>query len=46
MTRPVPPKGFRIKNGKVQRDPKCLDASARARLRGSKKVRIARRQAR
>lgn len=33
-------KGFRIKDGKVQRDPKRLDVSARLRERGSKKVRV------
>lgn len=38
----IPIKGFRIKDGKVVRDPKWLDVSARLRQRGSKKVRVKR----
>lgn len=36
-------RGYRIKDGKVVRDPKRLDISARLRERGSKKVKVARR---
>lgn len=36
-------KGYRLdKSGKVVKDPRRLDASARARQRGSKKVRVKR----
>jgi hypothetical protein len=36
-------KGFRIsKAGRIEPDPKRLDASARLRQRGSKKIRVAR----
>ena len=33
-------KGYKVKDGKVIRDPKRLDVSARLRERGSKKVRV------
>ena len=47
MTRAIAIKGYRIgKAGRIERDPKRFDASARARQRGSKKVRVARRQTR
>jgi hypothetical protein len=47
MSRPVTIKGFRIgKGGRIERDPKHLDVSARLRQRGSKKIRVARRQSR
>jgi hypothetical protein len=48
MSRPVHLKGFRIgKGGRVEKDPKRLDASARARQRpgGSKRVRVKRKGA-
>ncbi len=35
-------RGFRIKDGKIVRDPRRLDVSARLRERGSKKVKVAR----
>jgi hypothetical protein len=43
MTRAIRVPGFRLKGGKVEKDPKRLDVSARLRQRGSKKVRPARR---
>jgi hypothetical protein len=42
MARVIRIPGFRIKDGKVQRDPKRLDVSARLRERKSKRVRVAR----
>ena len=36
-------KGFTVKAGKVERDPRRLDVSARLRQRGSKKIRVKRR---
>jgi hypothetical protein len=41
MTRAI--KGFRVKDGKVTRDPKRLSVSERLRQKASKKVRPARR---
>lgn len=41
MTRAI--KGFRLtKAGRIEKDPKHLDVSARLRRKGSKKVRVAR----
>jgi hypothetical protein len=37
---------FRIKGGKVEKGVKHLDAAARARQRGSKRIKVARRQPR
>jgi hypothetical protein len=42
MTRATAIKGFVVKDGKVERDQKRLDVSARLRQRSSEKVRIAR----
>ena len=42
MTRPVQLRGFRLdKAGRVVRDERRLDVSARLRQRGSKRVRVA-----
>jgi len=38
-------KGFRLKDGKVIRDPRRLDVSAQRRIAGSKRVRVKRRGA-
>lgn len=43
MTRKIRIKGFRVKDGRVVRDERRLDVSARLRQRGSKKVRVKRR---
>jgi hypothetical protein len=44
MSRAIRIAGFKVKDGKIQRDPKRLDVSARLRQRASKKVRVARRK--
>jgi hypothetical protein len=46
MTRAIRIAGFKVKGGKVIRDQRRLDVSARLRQRTSKKIRVARRQAR
>ena len=43
LTRSVRLKGFRVKDGKVIRDEKRLDVSARLRQGASKKIRVKRR---
>jgi hypothetical protein len=43
MTRVIQIKGYRIKDGKLVPCNKHLDASARARQRGSKKVKVVKR---
>jgi hypothetical protein len=43
MTRAIRIAGFKLKDGRVVRDPKRLDVSARLRQRNSKRVRPARR---
>jgi len=42
-SRPIPIKGFRVKNGKVERDPRRLDVSARLKQAASKRVKVVRR---
>ena len=41
--RPVRLKGYRVKGGRVEKDPRRLDVSARLREKGSKKVRVVKR---
>lgn len=43
MTRAVRIPGFKVKGGKVQRDPKRLNVSRQLQIRSSKRVRPARR---
>lgn len=43
MTRRIHLKGFRLKDGKLVRDERRLDVSARLRMRNSKKVRVVKR---
>lgn len=38
-------KGFRLKDGRLQRDPRRLDVSTRLKQRSSKRVRVKRRGA-
>ena len=39
----IPIKGYKMRDGKIVRDGRRLDVSARLRERGSKKVRVAKR---
>jgi hypothetical protein len=43
MSRAIAIRGFKIQDGRVVRDPKRLDVSARLRQRASKRVKVARR---
>lgn len=42
MTYAIRIPGFRIKNGKVEKDPRRLEVSARLRQKATKKVRVTR----
>jgi hypothetical protein len=46
MTRAIALKGFRIKDGRIERDPKRLSVSKQLQIKSSKRIKVARRQAR
>lgn len=45
MTHRIPIKGYRLKDGKLEKNPQRLDASARIRQRSSKKITVKRKTA-